>query len=93
MSALLDDGFVAVAKLKDKHGCLAKSKEIVKIGWKVLYIPDLESTDFHLFEPLKETHHGIQFEVEETVKSSVRQWLKKQDRGFYHTAIHALLNR
>ena len=46
MSALLDDGFVAVKKLKDKH-----------------------------------------------VKTSVRQWLRRQDLAFYRAGIHALVKR
>ena len=50
MSALLDDGFVAVKKLKDKQD-------------------------------------------EETVKTSVRQWLRRQDLAFYRAGIHALVKR
>ena len=46
MSALLDDGFVAVKKLKDKN-----------------------------------------------VKTSVRQWLRRQDLAFYWAGIHALVKR
>ena len=46
MSALLDDGFVAVKKLKDKN-----------------------------------------------VKTSVRQWLRRQDLAFYRAGIHALAKR
>ena len=46
MSALLDDGFVAVKKLKDKQG-----------------------------------------------KTSVRQWLRRQDLAFYWAGIHTLVKR
>ena len=50
ISALLDDGFVAVKKLKD-------------------------------------------FKDEEAVKTSVRQWLRRQDLAFYRAGIHALVKR
>ena len=53
MSALLDDGFVAVKKLKDKQGWLTKRG----------------------------------------VKTSVRQWLRRQDLSFYRAGIHALVKR
>ena len=50
MLALLDDGFVAVKKLKD-------------------------------------------YKDEEAVKTSVRQWLRRQDLAFYRAGIHALVKR
>ncbi|GJQ73444.1 hypothetical protein Trydic_g13805 [Trypoxylus dichotomus] len=41
---------------------------------------------------VKEAHHGIHF-ADETMEMCVRQWLKKQDRAFYHTGIHTLVKR
>ena len=79
------------------HTSRHTTEEIVKIGWEVLphppYSPDLAPSDFHLFGPLKEAHRGIHFEDEETVKTSVRQWLRKTDHDFYRTGIHALVKR
>lgn len=79
------------------HTSRHTSDEIVKIGWEVLphppYSPDLAPSDFHLFGPLKEAHRGIHFEDEEAVKTSVRQWLRKQSCDFYRAGIHALVQR
>ena len=70
---------------------------IVKIGWEILphppYSPDLAPSDFHLFGPLKEANRGIHFKDEEAVKTSVRQWLRRQNLAFYRTGIHALVKR
>ena len=71
--------------------------EIVKIGWEVLphppYSPDLAPPDFHLLGPLKEAHCGSYFKDEEAEKTSVRQWLRRQDLAFYRAGIHALVKR
>ena len=37
--------------------------------------------------------HGIYFKDEEAVKTSVRQWLRRQDLAFYRAEIHALVKR
>ena len=79
------------------HTSRHTTEEIVKIGWKVLphppYSPDLAPSDFHLFGPLKEAHCGIHFKDEEAVKTSVRQWLRRQYLAFYRAGIHALVKR
>ena len=79
------------------HTSRHTTAEIVKIGWEVLphppYSPDLAPSDFHLFGPLKEAHRGIHFKDEEAVKTSVRQWLRRQDLAFYRAGIHALVKR
>ena len=36
---------------------------------------------------------GIHFKDEEAMKTSVRQWLRRQDLAFYRTGIHALVKR
>ena len=68
------------------HTSRHTTAEIVKIGWEVLphppHSPDLAPSDFHLFGPLKEAQRGIHFKDEETVKTSVRQWLGRQDLAF-----------
>ena len=38
-------------------------------------------------------HRGIHFKDEETVKTSVRQWLRRQYLAFYLAGIHALVKR
>ena len=40
-----------------------------------------------------EAHRGIHFKDEEAVKTSVRQWLRRQDLAFYRAGIHALVKR
>ena len=57
------------------------------------YSPDLAPSDFHLFGPLKEVQRGIHFKDEEAVKTSGRQWLRRQDLAFYRAGIHALVKR
>jgi len=36
-------------------------------------------------------HRGIHFKDEEAVKTSVHQWLRRQDLAFYRAGIHALV--
>ena len=42
---------------------------------------------------LKVPGRGIHFKDEETMKTSVRQWLRRQDLAFYRAGIHALVKR
>ena len=69
------------------HTSRHTTAEIVIIGWEVLPYPpyslDLAPSDFHLYGSLKEAHLGIHFKDEDTVKTSVRQWLRRQDLAFY----------
>ena len=67
-----------------------KTREVISaFGWtKILhppYSPDLAPSDFHLFEPLKESLRGRHFFNDEEVKTAVRKWLKAQPVEFYNT--------
>ena len=40
------------------------------------YSPDLASSDFHLFGPLKKSLRRRHFSSDEEVKTAIRKWLK-----------------
>ena len=56
------------------------------------YLPDLASSDFHLFGPFKESLRRQHFSSDEEVKTAVRKWLKTQPVEFYE-GICALVKR
>ena len=56
-----------------------KTREVISFfGWITisypLYSPDLAPSDFHLFEPLKESLRGRHLSSDEEVKTAVRAW-------------------
>jgi histone-lysine N-methyltransferase SETMAR len=55
------------------------------------YSPDLATSDFHLFEPLK--HHLVSkcFAHDEEVETEVRKWLKQKSNDFYAAGFGALV--
>jgi hypothetical protein len=44
--------------------------------------PDLTSSDFHLFGPLKNNLSGKRFADDEEVETDVRKWLRQQSKYF-----------
>ena len=75
-----------------------KTREVISsFGWTTIshlpYSPDLASSDFHLFEPLKKILRGQHFSSDEEVKTAVRKWLKMQPVEFYNEGICALVKR
>jgi histone-lysine N-methyltransferase SETMAR len=55
------------------------------------YSPDLASSDFHVFEPLKEAMGGKSFRSDDEVQRAVHEWLRSQPKDFFSRGIHALL--
>ena len=60
---------------------------IQKLKWKVLshppYSPDLASSDYHLFGPLKEHLGGKRFRNYEEVIQAVQEWLLWKPKEFF----------
>jgi len=48
-----------------------------------LYSPDLATSDFHVFGPLKEAMGGKSFRSDEEVKQAVHKWLRSQPKEFF----------
>jgi transposase len=61
------------------HTSLHTREAITKLQWTVLplpsYSPDLASSHYHLFSPLKDAIRGKKFEDDEEVISEVKRWL------------------
>jgi histone-lysine N-methyltransferase SETMAR len=64
------------------HTAQATQERIQELQWELLehplYRPDLASSDFHLFGPLKYHLGGKRFTDYEKVKTEVRKWLRQQ---------------
>ena len=79
------------------HTSLKTCEVIRSFGWTTIshppYSPDLAPSDFHLFEPLKESVSGRHFSSDEKVKSAVGKWLKTQPVEFYNKEICVLVKR
>jgi hypothetical protein len=45
--------------------------------------PDLASSDFHLFGPMKEALRGRRFSSDKEVIGAVQNWLKTQGKTFF----------
>jgi hypothetical protein len=57
------------------------------------YSPDLTSSDFHLFWPLKDALRGRHFGSDEEVKEAVHDWLMQQPKDFFSRGIYAFEGR
>jgi len=57
------------------------------------YSPDLASSDFHVFGPLKEAMEGKSFRSDKEVQQAVYEWLRSQPKDFFSRVIHALPKR
>ena len=55
--------------------------------------PDLASSDFHLFGPLKDTLHGTRVEDDDSVIRAARTWLREQETSWYREGMHSLVSR
>jgi histone-lysine N-methyltransferase SETMAR len=67
---------------------------ITKLQWTVLphspYSPDLASSEYHLFSPLKDAIRRKKFEDDEEVISKVKRWLRQRPAEWYHKGIQVL---
>jgi hypothetical protein len=64
------------------HTARATQERIQELQWKLLehppYRPDLATSVFHLFDPLKNHLGGKRFVDDEEVETEVRKWLRQQ---------------
>jgi histone-lysine N-methyltransferase SETMAR len=58
-----------------------------------LYLPDLASSDLHVFGPLKEAIGGKFFRSDKEMQQAVHEWLRSQPKDFFSRCIHALPKR
>jgi len=67
---------------------------IQKLKWNILphppYSPDLASSNYHLFSPLKEHLGGKRFRNNEEVIQDVQEWLHWQPKEFFLSSSHKL---
>jgi histone-lysine N-methyltransferase SETMAR len=54
------------------------------------YSPDLASSDYYMFEPLKEAMGGKKLCSDEEVQQAVHEWLRTRPQEFFSRGIHAL---
>jgi hypothetical protein len=59
--------------------------------WKGIEI--FNTTDYHLFEPLKHHLRGHHYEIDEAVQEAVRSWLRGAGTDFYCRGIFKILQR
>jgi hypothetical protein len=60
------------------------------MGWTVshsAHSPDLASSIYHLFGPVKDTLHGFHFADDSTLKQSFCDALQSQGREFFNIAM------
>ncbi|GBN07634.1 hypothetical protein AVEN_228391-1 [Araneus ventricosus] len=55
--------------------------------------PDLATSDFHLFRPLRHHLGGNHYNDDEDVKTAVTSWLLEQAASFYEEGIQNLVVR
>lgn len=55
--------------------------------------PDLATSDFYLFGPMKEVLRGKHYARDEEVKTVVKDWLHQQPAEFYEAEIHGFICR
>jgi hypothetical protein len=69
----------------------------LKLKWDVLpnppYSPDLASSDYHLFGPMKWFIEGKRFRNNYDVIAAVQSWIHKQQKTFFETGIKKLPER
>jgi histone-lysine N-methyltransferase SETMAR len=79
------------------HTGLLTREAITKLQWTVLphppYSPDLASSDYCLFSPLKDAIYGKKFEDDEEVISEVKRWLRQRPAEWYREGIQAVTSR
>ena len=49
------------------------------------------TSDYHLYDPIKERLKSKIYASDEEVKTAVMKWVKEQSTEFYETEIHALI--
>jgi histone-lysine N-methyltransferase SETMAR len=73
-----------------------RTRELLRrYNWEVLehppYSPDLATSDFHLFGPLKKHLGGRRFATDSKVQQAVISWLQVLDTDFFYAGIDAFV--
>ena len=78
------------------HVAKATIETLNKLGFEVLehsaYSPDLASSNYHLFAPLKDALQGCKFSFNKAVQKVVHKWLCDQPKTFFSHGIDKLVN-
>ncbi|GFN91834.1 transposase [Plakobranchus ocellatus] len=94
---LLRRGVVHQHDSATPHSANLTQKWLQRYGWEILphpaHSPDLASSDFHLFGPLKRHLGGMAFETEDNLISELRNWFDNLDVDFFRVGTNSLLSR
>ncbi|GFO41538.1 histone-lysine N-methyltransferase SETMAR [Plakobranchus ocellatus] len=84
---LLRRGVVLQHDNATPHSANLTQQWLQRYGWEILphpaHSPDLASSDFHLFEPLKRQLGGMAFKTEDDLISELRNWFDNLDVDFF----------
>jgi transposase len=79
------------------HTSLKTMGHVAKFGWTLLphppYSPDLASSDFHLFRPMKGGLRRQHFPDNDAVIAAVRKWIASAGAYFYESNMQAVIHR
>ena len=79
------------------HSANQTTATLSSFKWEVLqhptYSPDLASSDFHLFGPLKQHLSGERFPDDDAVERAVCAWFRQQPQEFYAVGFQGLVKR
>ncbi|GFO17036.1 histone-lysine N-methyltransferase SETMAR [Plakobranchus ocellatus] len=96
-SGLLRRGVVLQHDNATPHSVNLTQQWLQRYGWEILphpaHSPDLASSDFHLFGPLKRHLGGMTFKTEDDLISELRNWFNNLDVDFFRVGINSLLSR
>jgi histone-lysine N-methyltransferase SETMAR len=104
---MVDEDKICLTKLSKKllllhdnarpHTASQTVETINHLGFEVLehpaYSPDLASSDYRLFGPLKNALRGRRFSTDKEVREAARKWLRDQPKAFFLEGIHKLVDR
>jgi histone-lysine N-methyltransferase SETMAR len=91
---LLSTGVLLQCNNAQTHTACSTVATIRDLSFKCLphppYSPDLATSDFHVFGPLKEAMGSKSFRSNEELQLAVHEWLRSQPKDFFSRGIHAL---
>ncbi|GFS04817.1 histone-lysine N-methyltransferase SETMAR [Elysia marginata] len=93
---LLRRGFVLQHNNATPHSANYTQQWLQRCGWEILphsaQNPDLATSDFHLFGPLKCHLGGMAFETEGDLVGESKNWFAHLDLDFFRVGIYLLLS-
>ncbi|GFR68222.1 histone-lysine N-methyltransferase SETMAR [Elysia marginata] len=94
---LLRRGFVLQHDNATPHLANLTQQWLQRCGWEILshsaQNPDLVTSGFHLFGPLKCHLRGMAFETEGDLVGESKNWFAHLDLDFFRVGIYSLLSR